>query len=472
MVSPSAATRVEQEKPIEPKANHIVRKERNMKKQKLHCIGWWIASLILCSESMGAINCANAYDIDLALKSVKFTGVNFHSVYPDSSATTPYVSSTDAQWQDNQGTDNDVNAPLCFTKGSSFALKLEAKWEGTSSKLPDGTYTITGTSNNSDVSITANASANITRAAGVVTVTITDVSVTLNNFNKVRCITNLKIDWSLGDGDDNIAGSCALGSSTHQVYVTLANPNPAVKMHHTTVHVACDALKGETSSQNMTSKIWAKFTQKNIGNHKGSALHYYDDWQTQNDTTISLLKNLDGTCDAWVKFFIDLHRVHGNTSLTSYLTYRVGSCGLRYHPNGFMIKKWDTQSQTGTTQGYPCKNTYLGSDLNGHILTSSYNWQSADITDVVDSRSDNPSYSGQNVDNPVSHFGNHKFVKVGTTYFDPSYGKSYANNLNNVGTDMHAVCYGPYQDSGNLWRMDIAPLSGISLTYTTVSTSY
>lgn len=391
---------------------------------------------------------------------MKFTGINFHSVYPDSSATTPYVSSTDAQWQDNPGSGSDVNAPLCFTKGSSFALKLEAKWEGTDSKLPDGTYTITGTSNNSDVSISANASANITRAAGVVTVTITDVSVTLNNFNKVRCITNLKIDWSLADGDDNIAGSCALGSSTHQVYVTLANPNPAVTLHHTTVHVACDALKGETTDQSLTSKIWAKFTQKNMGNHKGSALHYYDDWQTQNHTTFALLKNLDGTCDAWVKFFIDLHRVHGNSSLNSFVEFEfMANKGIM--PDGFFINDWIVGSPSNTNPLYPYKNDYTVSD---YIGTSRYLWSSADLAD-------DQGIKGQNVANPLSIFTNHKMVEIGTTIYDPSYGKSYPTWGTFISQSIKALYKGPNQ-FGSINRLEIELITAAQLYPAITPTTY
>ncbi len=123
-----------------------------------------------------------------------------------------------------------------------------------------------------------------------------------------------------------------------------------------------------------------------------------------------MLKNGDGQCGSWAKFFIDLRKVHGIDVPNEYVIFRPSA------DDGFLVKNWDFNGAgTSGVAGYP----YLNIPDAPFPGENSYSWKFAEVTDQN-------GIPGQGNPNPASLFGNHQVVIDGQ-YYDPSYGKKFAS---------------------------------------------
>ncbi len=187
--------------------------------------------------------------------------------------------------------------------------------------------------------------------------------------------------------------------------VTRKKPVGGVKVYHTVAHFACAYASGQSTMSTVVSKIWDKFKAKlkkpgpppeyedattpdqifraedTFQNHKSNVkkIKYYGAGSStpMQSTTSSLLENADGNCGAWVRFFRDILRAHGD--------------------NSGVHKEIITKDQAPPWNGYGFKI-------------------------YVECR-------GQNKTKPYFSFRNHAVLKYGGILYDPSYGRTYDDLL-------------------------------------------
>ena len=128
------------------------------------------------------------------------------------------------------------------------------------------------------------------------------------------------------------------------------------------------------------------------------------------------MKNGDGDCYAWAKFFIDIFKVQGIQEENNLVT--IGTV----NPNeGFVIKHWTFPSLGNSRYpAYPYMNLPALPVGTAWIGNTSYNWR----YEYVPYASGVP---GQGNPKPPSLFHRHVVVSMNGQYYDPSYGLTYTN---------------------------------------------
>jgi hypothetical protein len=254
----------------------------------------------------------------------------------------------------------------------------------------------------------------------------TDSTGTLTNY--VDFWNPMQLNWKYGVGGTAAADA---GQASNKVYVSLANPTTVPTLYHTVVHLAC-SVGHATNEQQAVSNSWSQLAGHNFTTWEGKTLYYYRDgagWNSPGQVS-QLLTTSNANCVAWRNLLRYALAVNG-----------VGSDRIYIAATGptnevFLVGDW----------------TFGAASFSN---TSPYNWRLQFITNNVDMgpRPTGDVYgdlaslttiSGQNTTPPSEKvFGNHRMVRYGGVYYDPSYGVTHATISNLVESAVDG--YGYYQ---------------------------
>ena len=213
--------------------------------------------------------------------------------------------------------------------------------------------------------------------------------------NKVDFYQPLTIQWFYGPTNKSVF--VAAGTTTNQVYVSLAPPNTS-PLYHTVAHLAC-SVPGATTQSQALENTWSLFSGLKVKTWDEQKLYYYSgSVSVLNEDVLWLLsspaapgKELhNGNCVAFARLLIASLGVNAVSAVEKAVTYNSG--------NEYAVKK---VSFTPLNQPYPDPNYPFY-----HPIYGSGN-------------------QGQNNANPTCKiFTMHDIAYSSVTgiYYDPSYG--------------------------------------------------
>jgi len=257
---------------------------------------------------------------------------------------------------------------------------------------------------------------------------------------QINRYTDFAITWTIKkiSGEDSAAGI-----SHHPLYVSAAEHRTAA-MFLTVVDVAVRYNTGRTASQesSIIAGSWNYFAPKNAVRIDDTAedrklLKYWgagpETWfrpiqvfglgTPPNYDTASLLEDLDGRCEAWASFFLDVLAVNGvvadaalgeGLTIVRPLSYQVGRGFLS--KEHFLIHNAIFQ---GVGQSGDPQSPYL---RDGRISDDPFGVVGIDFSDVTRGTG----LAAQNNLEPTADiFANHALVDLNGKIYDPSYGRMY-----------------------------------------------
>jgi hypothetical protein len=273
---------------------------------------------------------------------------------------------------------------------------------------------------------------------------ITDFELDVTLPNNVSYIEDFEINFDVVIKDKTVRMEdiedelwTHVGKSTNDLYVLFDTPQPQGTLFESVLFMTCRNVQVQAAvdQETLLKGIWALFNASVVENDKlvikkGKSnsnnhvpLKYYNPHATTVTNAAMLLKSDgNGQCGSFASLFIEMLLAHGYPygSIT-YIAYGVDE--KLHKPDectyGFLVPKWHFSNE-GTSA--TINNIYFTHTNIGEVSNSTYHRFLA--TDVEDMEGT----PGQNSPNPASMFNNHQIVKVGTTYFDPSYGISYTNS--------------------------------------------
>lgn len=231
---------------------------------------------------------------------------------------------------------------------------------------------------------------------------------------EVGYVDDYELAWEVGFGeagtaDDNLAWHRS--RSNHELYLTYKAEVPS---YETVFHLSCTSADGKKNDSTVIEGVWSGFTSRNVKRKNGYLLAYYRSYRTNANSLLELLQYTDGTCSAWVDFFMETLNVHG-------ISFK-GETLQPLSADGFFVKTWSFAG-TGTSGNatFPYKNE-LKSDGN-YIQDTEYDW--GNVAEVTYT-SGTP---GQNNVKPAAFFKIHKivYVPIMNAWYDPSYGIKYTS---------------------------------------------
>jgi hypothetical protein len=210
------------------------------------------------------------------------------------------------------------------------------------------------------------------------------------------------------------------GVSKTPLYLCLSNSGPlAVARYHTVVHLACSNV-GATDAATAVAKTWELFSSLDLKTWDGIPLYYYKPGTTfdlsENPITVGgLLQVHSGECVAWAHMLQDAWTVNGVSSAYTIAT----SQSTAY----FWVKNWSNLGSQFYFQS-------LAHDMIPYPDGNTERYGYYDAGSGTEFKNE-PEIPGQNTgsDAPSEKvFANHQFIKYGGTYYDPSYGVTYAGS--------------------------------------------
>jgi hypothetical protein len=245
----------------------------------------------------------------------------------------------------------------------------------------------------------------------------------------------------------------AAGTSANLVYLTFDKPTGTlVKDGHllqTMVDIgsrlAVDSkIKDvQTDPDKLLEGIWKQFAGRELKRAKdGEPLKYYGKWNVAKATTngrVAVVQNADGQCTNWSQFFLATVEAQGLkdpnkvVDKTGIVTIEPTIAPDARGTVGFMIKSWGvTEKGKKPRDGeFPYLNKLQAPKTPGGTIqivvqkggTWTYNWDGDPEVEYQPTANDQA--KGQSNDRPQAMFPNHEIVQIGTTFYDPSYGKQY-----------------------------------------------
>jgi hypothetical protein len=211
------------------------------------------------------------------------------------------------------------------------------------------------------------------------------------------------------------------GTSENPIYVCLQGPVSGAPIpYRTVVHLAC-SNDGATTTYQAAQNTWALFAgPANVCKVDGTPLYYYQPGTsfdiTENPITVSGLLSIGTSeCVGWAHLLQDAWSLNGASS-----DYNIASPtdGYVY----FWVKNWGALPTSGI---FYFQSTAI--DMIPYPSGGAYGYY--DYPPGTNFKNE-PSVPGQNSGpNAPSEkvFGNHQFLKYNGTYYDPSYGLTYAD---------------------------------------------
>ncbi|WP_353484732.1 hypothetical protein, partial [Haliscomenobacter sp.] len=240
--------------------------------------------------------------------------------------------------------------------------------------------------------------------------------------HKISLRNLLNIDWFLKIGETS--DWFFTGTSKHQIFVILNKPPTNIQARIEHLYFTCSQADGVSSEKEMVDIIWNAFKERSLHlqmfrpDQEAIPFTYY---LTPNKgcsrgiidslpTLVNGKKIIDGECGAFADLLSRLLLVQG---IKHYMIVVAPK-----NDKGFLIQNWAFSKQT-TIGNYPYLNIFESADADPRSEGNSYKkWKAGSPLAFYDL----PGIKGQNVENPYSDFEDHYFIKVGTEYFDPSYG--------------------------------------------------
>ncbi|MBN1932547.1 MAG: transglutaminase domain-containing protein [Desulfobacterales bacterium] len=337
--------------------------------------------------------------VQVQLKAVWFGGTNYHPIAKDDGSGN-YTNNplTNPHWEDNSSPldgDNDDSGdnkyPVCFTRNTR--MKVSVKMIVDPPSAFTGSVKIKGDGNSSlDIpETTANLSGN---ELTIISVEAADAFVNKIDIFDSTVTSTLDLVWYVAP--NSAANFLEVGTTKHQVYVTLNDPDPSVTVFHTVVHIGCDKARGKdgTPSSDVVTGIWAEFSDRIVKRIDGTQLKYWLPQSATATNTADLLKDGNGQCGSWAEFFIDclkVQRITGSNKIT--IVEKTSPM-----TDLFLVKNWIFIG-TGVSPGTAPYVYVMYTDAN-----------------------DQSGAPGQGNPDPPDAFYNHFIVLWGGNYYDPSYG--------------------------------------------------
>ena len=184
----------------------------------------------------------------------------------------------------------------------------------------------------------------------------------------------------------------------------------------------------------LVTNVFASFRALDITRADGTPMTYYGSWNNRNYTTASLIRDHDGMCTAWARFFIDVLRAEGGNFSSAGAQSNLMEILPAWEPRTtlILVKNWTIPAQRNIMANLPNARAirlgytnYNNGNLNAQRVNGvwQYVWQDGVNANV---QHDQNGIGGQNNGNPLSTFSDHFVVQIGNALYDPSYGVTYA----------------------------------------------
>lgn len=319
----------------------------------------------------------------------------------------------------------DKKAPVCFVRASTMRVDVSFKLAAT---VEATTAMVKGTGPGGLVFET---SAPIAVPAGD-EVTVTDLVCSGALPDEIKYYESFEIEWEVKLGG---ADYLPAGTTRNVVYLLRDTPKVGVPLYHTIVHLSCKY--GQTASDHddrdvVTPKMFEAFTgTKSVkqvaieGEWPERELRYYKPKANAvPGDAVELLKDSsggNGQCTTFAALFIRMLHVHGIDYANELVLAEATAS------DGFFVKQWTPVPGAGKSgnPNYPYLNVPNGNWPYANVLTDLHDWKFYQVADAT-------GLPGQNSSDPNSIFGRHVFVRIAdagqnVTYYDPSYGVTYAS---------------------------------------------
>jgi len=343
---------------------------------------------------------------------------------------------TGAQWQDTKKSNKgpEINERIGYVSGNTLEIKAEFSVENLKDIGKDiGAVTITGNARAAQERSFVFQYEKATLNGEYVTAKEMLVKDALAE-KRTRFFDPLTIDWSIKYKIDGLLKTKNVGSSEHQIYVTLDEPSKNLdKLYLSLLHWAT-SVPGANSKEQAIKNTWSHFANPTGTDDlktwdKKRTLRYYgtgiDDCSNNITAFLEAPDKSSGGCGVFANLFIETLWVNGIAS----------KCVNVFPPpdnrEGMLINNWeplvDENENFPPEEDFP---EYIWKfDFTGEA--SMYPPPSDNIYEDLESVD---GIAGQNSQTPVEKaFLNHFMVKISDTqtanlpYYDPSYGLTYQN---------------------------------------------
>jgi hypothetical protein len=332
------------------------------------------------------------------------------------------------------------NPPQCYTR--STRIELRATLSVTRHPTDSENVTVRATATIGGVPMTWTSAA-IAVAPGANTVAFPAAVLASQPLpGQVGFYPAAQLDWEMTDPNGN---AIAIGSTTHDLYVTLGDPVAPNAVYWTLLHNSCANGAGSTTEGPFVDTAFNSYTGRNMRRKRDNKpMTYWDPRQVAggNGNTQSMLSSdttrqfdstefigaphpgreavATGTCQAWAASFIDMVGIHGVNSAHMVQVTNIFPMSrfwlplpLAVNAGGFLVANWTFNPPIA---------------VNGAMLTHS--WGADCVAGVY--------AHGQNNLTPPPAFRNHYIVwyGAGLSMYDPSYGTRFQGP--DVGTVLQA----------------------------------
>lgn len=379
---------------------------------------------------------------------VTFSGAHYHELRSDDGTTTYSAP------QFKRGTTADRNWPVAYTRSTSVAV-------GAQLKVPalQGQTVEVRAKFGTDVAFTLSGSSSITVGSGGEF----NVPVTTASFALPNAVTLYKaqeapgkerrrftINWEFRPA--GAAGWSRLDSTQHTLYVTWADPKGAdnaplpagTAIYETLVNLGvrnADGFGVGKTEQQVVDKIYGEFTDRevrrvvpgtaNLESGADAVMKYWGNPSSFGSaggvSTEWLLRNRDGKCGAWERFFVDVLRSQGiDATMKNYFAPNLSRAKINF---GFFPSPDEEETAYRTAF-----NARLVANGQATQIIYSYpvpvlfikSWSiGTDKFAPVQIPNQNPA---QGNPSPQAFFTDHLLVEYGGRLYDPSYGSGPSAN--------------------------------------------
>lgn len=237
--------------------------------------------------------------------------------------------------------------------------------------------------------------------------------------NQIDFIADYTIAWRISFDGQHVWR--AVGQTSHDVYVTLNDPDPTTWMAESIIHIGCKSAIGAHTAFTAAMGIFSDFADNDVRTAKGTQLCYYRDGEHDNTTVIwpaDLIRSpFNGQCLAWAGLLTNTLWLHG------------------LNPRIIEARADPTTLPPACVQDFP-----VWLLIKNYIFTGSGSsgcpgwWYRANIPAITNAAWSTtpeciaqPGLPGQGSPEPPSAFYRHFLVAIDvapalTLYFDPSYG--------------------------------------------------
>ncbi len=242
--------------------------------------------------------------------------------------------------------------------------------------------------------------------------------------NHIGIIPDFTIKWEIKTSEDTWK---SIGETTHKLYAVLQEGGLGNYSSQFYVDFVNEQIGNRSiaSKDHLINELWRVFENLSVNSSlrkQGTVLSYYKDIQNSTTEPFNLLFSGNGQCTSFQRLFAESLKSQG-------ISAEQEEIAPVYSNHLILVKNWhfdqSTQMHLYNNTEYTHRNIGTSDNTEDLFLpdnSGSYSriWELAEVTDQ-------PGISGQSNSNPISHFRNHRIVKVNGIYYDPSYGKTYIN---------------------------------------------